>query len=142
MPSTDEAKLRNLDNEPYSSLRPEFTSQVEDMINKIKSTIRPKKVANVELDGEAMFGLLQAYVEDINNEENPVILSALENVLLSKAKNISENIYEKFRNDIFNSLLTPYKMKKHQTVYIGANFVNYKHILVFVRYSLIGKIVF
>ena len=39
-----------------------------------------------------MFGLLQAYVEDINNEENPVILSALENVLLSKAKNISENI--------------------------------------------------
>ena len=35
---------------------------------------------------------------------------------------------EKFRNDIFNSLLTPYKMKTHQTVYIGANFVNYKHI--------------
>ena len=96
MPSTDEARLRNLDNEPYSALRPEFTSQVEEMISKIKSTIRPKKVANVELDGEAMFGLLQAYVEDINNEENPVILSALENVLLSKAKNISEVIYEKF----------------------------------------------
>ena len=108
MPSTDEAKLRNLDNEPYSSLRPEFTSQVEDMINKIKSTIRPKKVANVELDGEAMFGLLQAYVEDINNEENPVILSALENVLLSKEKNISENIYEKFRNDITEKINDKY----------------------------------
>ena len=35
---------------------------------------------------------------------------------------------EKFRSDIFNSLLTPYKMETHQTVYIGANFVNYKHI--------------
>lgn len=33
---------------------------------------------------------------------------------------------EKFRSDIFNSLLTPYKMETHQTVYIGANFVNYK----------------
>lgn len=35
---------------------------------------------------------------------------------------------EKFRNDIFNSLLTPYKAQTHSTVYIGANFVNYKHI--------------
>ena len=26
---------------------------------------------------------------------------------------------EKFRNDIFNSLLTPYKIKTHQTVYIA-----------------------
>ena len=35
---------------------------------------------------------------------------------------------EKVRSDIFNSLLTPYKMETHKTVYIGANFVNYKHI--------------
>ena len=35
---------------------------------------------------------------------------------------------EDFRNDIFNNLLTPYKSSTHQTVYIGANFVNYKHI--------------
>ena len=35
---------------------------------------------------------------------------------------------ENFRNDIFNSLLTPYKAQTHSTVYIGANFVNYKHI--------------
>lgn len=35
---------------------------------------------------------------------------------------------EKFRNDIFNNLLTAYKTQSHRTVYIGANFVNYKHI--------------
>lgn len=34
---------------------------------------------------------------------------------------------ENFRNDIFNCMLTPYKSKIHQTVYIGANFVDYKH---------------
>ena len=35
---------------------------------------------------------------------------------------------ENFRNDIFNNLLTSYKAKIHHTVYIGANFANYKHI--------------
>jgi hypothetical protein len=35
---------------------------------------------------------------------------------------------EKFRNDIFDSLLIPYKAQSHSTVYIGANFANYKHI--------------
>lgn len=35
---------------------------------------------------------------------------------------------ENFRNDIFNNLLNPYKTHTHHTVYIGANFVNYKHI--------------
>lgn len=35
---------------------------------------------------------------------------------------------ENFRNDIFNNLLNTYKAQTHHTVYIGANFVNYKHI--------------
>ena len=35
---------------------------------------------------------------------------------------------ENFRNDIFNNLLNSYKTHTHYTVYIGANFVNYKHI--------------
>lgn len=35
---------------------------------------------------------------------------------------------ENFRNDIFNNLLNSYKEHTHHTVYIGANFVNYKHI--------------
>ena len=35
---------------------------------------------------------------------------------------------EKFRNDIFNNLLTPYKSADYKTVYLGANFANYKHI--------------
>ena len=104
MPTTNEIKLKNLDNEPLSSLRPEFISQVEKMIQSIKNTILPKKINNIELDGEALFGLLQTYVESINNEENPVILSALENVLLSKAKNISEKVYEVFKDNINSQL--------------------------------------
>lgn len=35
---------------------------------------------------------------------------------------------EYFRNDIFKNLLIPYKAQEHKTVYIGANFANFKHI--------------
>ena len=114
MPTTDENKLRNLDNEPQSSLRKEFLDQVKKMIISIKDTIKPKKINNIELDGEALFGLLQTYVESINNEENPVILSALENVLISKAKNISENAYDIFKEQINQKLKDRYPINENQ----------------------------
>jgi len=114
VPTTDEAKLRNLDNEPQSSLRKEFLDQVQRMILSIKDNIKPKKINNIELDGEALFGLLQIYVESINNEENPVILSALENVLLAKAKNISENAYDIFKEQINNKLKDRYPLNENQ----------------------------
>ena len=114
MPTTDEVKLRNLDNEPQSALRKEFLDQVQRMILNIKDNIKPKKINNIELDGEALFGLLQTYVECINNEENPVILSALENVLLSKAKNISEDVYDKFKEQINEKLKDKYPINENQ----------------------------
>ena len=114
VPTTDEVKLRNLDNEPQSSLRKEFLDQVNRMILSIKDNINPKKINNIELDGEALFGLLQIYVESINNEENPVILSALENVLLAKAKNISENAYDIFKEQINEKLKDRYPIKENE----------------------------
>ena len=114
VPTTDEVKLRNLDNEPQSSLRKEFLDQVNRMILSIKDNIKPKKINNIELDGEALFGLLQIYVESINNEENPVILSALENVLLAKAKNISENAYDIFKEQINEKLKDRYPIKQNE----------------------------
>ena len=113
VPTTDETKLRNLDNEPQSSLRKEFLDQVQRMILSIKDNIKPKKINNIELDGEALFGLLQIYVECINNEESPVILSALENVLLAKAKNISENAYDIFKEQINEKLKDKYPINEN-----------------------------
>ena len=55
MPTTDENKLRNLDNEPQSSLRKEFLDQVQRMILNIKDNIKPKKINNIELNGESTF---------------------------------------------------------------------------------------
>jgi hypothetical protein len=100
IPTTDENKIKNLENEIKSTLRPEFITQVDELIEKVKSNIQVKRINNVYLDGEALFGLVQNYIESLNNNENPVILSALENVLLSKAKNISEKNFEIFRKKL------------------------------------------
>ena len=57
---------------------------------------------------------MQIYVESINNEENPVILSALENVLLAKAKNISEQAYDIFKDQINNKLKDRYPVNENE----------------------------
>src|SRR6185369_7734427 len=101
---------KNLENEQKNTLRPEFTKQVDDLISMVKSEITAKKISNVYLDGEALFGLLQNYIESLNNNENPVILSALENVLLSKAKNISEKNFEVFKKKFNEKMENKYPM--------------------------------
>lgn len=110
IPSTDENKLKNLENETKNALRPEFVKQVDELIEKVKATIPIKKINNVYLDGEALFGLVQNYIESLNNNENPVILSALENVLLSKAKNISEKNFENFKKSFHDKTENKFPM--------------------------------
>ena len=104
IPTTDEQKLKHLESEPQSSLRREFLFEVKQMADKIKRTIKPKKINNIELDGEALFGILQSFIEAMNNDEIPVILSALDSVLLSRAKAISEDVFEKFKDSISKKL--------------------------------------
>ena len=48
-----------------------------------------KKVINILKKG---IGLIQNYIDFINDGDHPVIHSALENVLLSKGKKICESI--------------------------------------------------
>ena len=74
---------------------------LEEFINKIKNDIQFKTIQNNIMDGDSLFCLLQNYIEFINNDKVPVINLALENVLLSKAKNESEFIFEEFIN-VFN----------------------------------------
>ena len=70
----------------------------------MKKNILPKQIGNFFIDGKDLFGLIQSkymikidYIEYLNNDENPVIMSALENVLLSKAKKKSEKFLENFK---------------------------------------------
>ena len=80
------------------------TQNYKELIDKIKSEMEYKTIDNNIIDGDSLFGLLQNYIDFLNNGEPPVINSALENVLLSKAKNESDLILDEFKN-IFNKKL-------------------------------------
>ena len=103
-PTDSEEKNANLEKEGMSVLSAEFKQICVDLYNGIKKSIKVKKINNFDIDGESLFGILQNYVDSINDEENPVILKAMENVLLSKGKKISEKCLENFKTE-FNKKL-------------------------------------
>ena len=70
--------------------------QIELIFNYIKSNSSYKKINNIDIDGNDLFGILTNYLDSMENGEIPIINNALENILLSKAKNINENLYEEF----------------------------------------------
>ena len=77
------------------------SSNLQELIEVIQRDITYKAIDNNIIDGDSLFGLIQNYIDFINDGEQLVIHSALENVLLSKAKNASEAVLEKFK-DHFN----------------------------------------
>ena len=74
-------------------------------IEKIQKGLKHKVLDNNIIDGDDLFGLIQNFIDFMNDGETPIIHSALENVLLSKAKNQSEVIIEEFRS-VFNKKVT------------------------------------
>ena len=60
VPTTDDQKIKNLENEDKNSLRPEFLKQVDELIKQLRHNVPMKKINNVFLDGEALFGLVQS----------------------------------------------------------------------------------
>ena len=81
------------------------SQNIEELIEKIQKGIKHKVLDNNIIDGDDLFGILQNLIDFMNDGETPIIHSALENVLLSKAKNQSEGILEEFRAT-FNKKVT------------------------------------
>ena len=79
-----------------------------EILDKIKLEKKFKMIKDNIIDGDALFGLLQNYIDFMNNNENPVINSALQNILLSKANNESEYITEQFKNSFNKKLENKY----------------------------------
>ena len=79
-----------------------------DIMNKLKSDNNYKKIQNNIIDGDDLFGLLQNYIDFMNNNETPIINSALQNVLLSKSNKESELIIDKFKNSLYKTFENKY----------------------------------
>ena len=60
MPTTDDQKIKHLENEDRNSLRPEFLKQIDQLLKELRYNVPIKKINNVFLDGEALFGLVQS----------------------------------------------------------------------------------
>ena len=100
-------------------IRNYFNSEnYKEIINKIKSEMKYKTIKNNNIDGEQLFGLLQNYIDYLNNEEHPIINSALENVLLSKAKNESELILDEFKSFFSKKLEYPMSITAIFKIYL------------------------
>ena len=92
----------------------EFIKTVDEFYMNVKKTIVNKRINKFELDGNALFGMLQNYLDLMNNDENPVISLALENVLLSKANNISEKNFESFKTNLTKTFEPKYPMNMNE----------------------------
>ena len=109
-PTLDETKYKNLENENNAILTTEYNKAINDLITEIKTNIPIKKINNIEIDGDSLFGILQNYIDSLNNDENPIILKAIDNVLLSRATNISEKSFEDFKTKMTSKLDSKFPM--------------------------------
>ena len=103
-PTSDKEKFKNLQNEDLSILSEDYKNAINNLLNEIKDNIPYKKVNDVQIDGDTLFGILQNYIDTLNNDEKPIISQAIDNVLLSRGKSISEKCFEDFKNE-FNKRL-------------------------------------
>lgn len=97
IPTNDPKKLKNLEFESREVLRKEFCEAIDKLVEKIKNEKRKKIIKGVELDGITLLGLIQNFIDALNNNETPVIMSSLESVLLAKAGKQQQVFYEKFK---------------------------------------------
>lgn len=68
VPTTDDQRIKNLENEDKENLRPEFLKQIDELITQLRHNVPMKKINNVYLDGEELFGLVQSKIKFINKK--------------------------------------------------------------------------
>eukprot|EP01113_Clastostelium_recurvatum_P035254 TRINITY_DN4893_c0_g1_i1.p1 TRINITY_DN4893_c0_g1~~TRINITY_DN4893_c0_g1_i1.p1 ORF type:complete len:851 (-),score=175.02 TRINITY_DN4893_c0_g1_i1:63-2615(-) len=79
-PVMDEKQLRNIDQIPSSSLRPEFLGQVNTFTEKVLHSARAKMLFGKAVTGEGLAILCKSYTSAINTGAVPSIRKAWENI--------------------------------------------------------------
>ena len=84
----------------------------------VKKNINYKVIDNTLIDGDSLFGLIQNYLDAINDGDNPTIHSAIENVLLSQAAKISNKIKEKFKINFQKKIKYPMSITNIYNIFL------------------------
>jgi len=105
IPSVDTKIVKNLEYEKKENIRKEFVEQVNDLLIKIKKDRKVKIVNGERIDGILLFGLILEYIESLNNNQLPIILSSLENVIFSNTNKVIDQCLELFhQNFLYNEI--------------------------------------
>lgn len=83
-PLNDESLLRELIQQPYDSLRPEFRKQMDVLRKKLSTTLKPKRMMAKALSGPMLVALAENYVAAFNSGSSPVITSVWDRVVESQ----------------------------------------------------------
>jgi hypothetical protein len=97
-PMNDEAQLVDLDKIDPKLLRPEFRSGVDKLISQIFSKAEPKRFGTQLMNGPILAGLVEAYVQALNNGAVPTIATAWQGVAEQECRRASdeaEGAYQK-----------------------------------------------
>ena len=101
-------KIENNSSYINSNMKLLYKKQKYIQTKNIKNILTDIEISNdVFLDGEILFGLIQNYINYINHNEKIDVDSALENILLYKAKNICDNIFEEYKNELHKKIEYP-----------------------------------
>lgn len=124
--SEDMIKNKIENNTLYNNIKSLYKSQKYLQINNIQQLFSDTNTNSLFLDGEILFGLIQNYINYLNHNEKINIDSALENVLLYKAKNECDNTFEEYKNELYKKIEYPMTITNIYKIYseIQANYIN------------------
>ena len=91
----------------------------QEILDKVQNNIKIKSIDNNVMDGDSLFGLVQNYIDFINDGDHPVIHSALENVLLSKVKNVCESVIDDFKKNLHKNVKYPMSINDIYKAYLN-----------------------
>ena len=91
----------------------------QEILDKVQNNIKIKSIDNNVMDGDSLFGLVQNYIDFINDGDHPVIHSALENVLLSKVKNVCESVIDDFKKNLHKKVKYPMSINDIYKAYLN-----------------------
>ena len=124
----DEIKNKIENNKSYinSDIKCFYKNQKYLQAKNIKEIINNISTDNNFLDGEIFFGLIQNYINYINHNEKIDINSALENILLYKANNIKDNIFEEYKTELYKKIEYPMTFSGVYKIFneIQTNYIN------------------
>jgi hypothetical protein len=99
-PLNEEEKLAHIEEQDYSSLKPEFLNQMKKLIQKIYGKAKPKIISGKSINSSMFLGLALEYVDSLNDEKTPTIVTALDRVVYAESNKLMDNLFEDLRSEI------------------------------------------